>query len=275
MLTYTLKKTPGHPLYEQLYQNIRDDIAAGRLPAGSRLPSKRVLAAHLGVSVVTVESAYAQLLAEGYAEARPRSGVYVCAIGSSVPVQPPHMPSLPQPTAPEPLFDLSGGTGEDVPFPASVWVRTMREVIADKRLMQPVDFAGAPELRAAIAAHLEQARGLRVSPEQIFIGAGTEYLYGLIVQLLGRRLRYAVEDPGYRKISGIYAANDVTVCPIGLDSEGLSVEALRASGAQIAPYFPGAPLSYGHCHAHPPPQCAAGVGRRGPGAVYHRGRLRQ
>lgn len=238
MLTYTLKKTPGHPLYEQLYQNIRDDIAAGRLPAGSRLPSKRVLAAHLGVSVVTVESAYAQLLAEGYAEARPRSGVCVCAIGSSVPVQPPHMPSLPQPTAPEPLFDLSGGTGEDVPFPASVWVRTMREVIADKRLMQPVDFAGAPELRAAIAAHLEQARGLRVSPEQIFIGAGTEYLYGLIVQLLGRRLRYAVEDPGYRKISGIYAANDVTVCPIGLDSEGLSVEALRASGAQIAHISP-------------------------------------
>ena len=92
MLTYTLKKTPGHPLYEQLYQSIRDDIAAGRLPAGSRLPSKRVLAAHLGVSVVTVESAYAQLLAEGYAEARPRSGVYVCAIGSGVPVQPPHMP---------------------------------------------------------------------------------------------------------------------------------------------------------------------------------------
>ena len=91
MLTYTLKKTPGHPLYEQLYQSIRDDIAAGRLPAGC-LPSKRVLAAHLGVSVVTVESAYAQLLAEGYAEARPRSGVYVCAIGSSAPVQPPHMP---------------------------------------------------------------------------------------------------------------------------------------------------------------------------------------
>ena len=164
MLTYTLKKTPGHPLYEQLYQSIRDDIAAGRLPAGSRLPSKRVLAAHLGVSVVTVESAYAQLLAEGYAEARPRSGVYVCAIGSSAPVQPPHMPSLPQPSAPEPLFDLSGGTGEDVPFPASVWVRTMREVIADKRLMQPVDFAGAPELR--------------VSPEQIFIGARPARLAG-------------------------------------------------------------------------------------------------
>lgn len=150
MLTYTLKKTPGHPLYEQLYQSIRDDIAAGRLPAGSRLPSKRVLAAHLGVSVVTVESAYAQLLAEGYAEARraaacmsvPSAAASLCSL--------PHMPSLPQPTAPEPLFDLSGGTGEDVPFPASVWVRTMREVIADKRLMQPVDFAGAPELRAAL-----------------------------------------------------------------------------------------------------------------------------
>ena len=233
MLTYTLKKTPGHPLYEQLYQNIRDDIAAGRLPAGSRLPSKRVLAAHLGVSVVTVESAYAQLLAEGYAEARPRSGVYVCAIGSSAPVQPPHMPSLPQPTAPEPLFDLSGGTGEDVPFPASVWVRTMREVIADKRLMQPVDFAGAPELRAAIAAHLEQARGLRVSPEQIFIGAGTEYLYNLIVQLLGREAVYSVEDPGYSKAARIYALGGARTAPVLVDEGGVSLRSLEMSGAQI------------------------------------------
>mgnify|MGYP005977215097 CR=1 FL=1 len=80
MLTYTLKKTPGHPLYEQLYQSIRDDIAAGRLPAGSRLPSKRVLAAHLGVSVVTVESAYAQLAAEGYIVSREKSGYFVVQI---------------------------------------------------------------------------------------------------------------------------------------------------------------------------------------------------
>ena len=238
MLTYTLKKTPGHPLYEQLYQSIRDDIAAGRLPAGSRLPSKRVLAAHLGVSVVTVESAYAQLLAEGYAEARPRSGVCVCAIGSSVPVQPPHMPSLPQPTAPEPLFDLSGGTGEDVPFPASVWVRTMREVIADKRLMQPVDFAGAPELRAAIAAHLEQARGLRVSPEQIFIGAGTEYFYALLVQFLGRSRRFAIEDPCHRTLAQVYKKSGAEVVPISMDESGVRVEELEASGAQIVHLSP-------------------------------------
>ena len=125
MLDYNLEDRGEKSLYDYLYQRIRDDITSGAIGAGDRLPSKRALAQHLGVSVVTVESAYAQLLAEGYAEARPRSGVYVCAIGSSVPVQPPHMPSLPQPSAPEPLFDLSGGTGEDVPFPASVWVRTM------------------------------------------------------------------------------------------------------------------------------------------------------
>ena len=238
MLTYTLKKTPGHPLYEQLYQSIRDDIAAGRLPAGSRLPSKRVLAAHLGVSVVTVESAYAQLLAEGYAEARPRSGVYVCAIGSSAPVQPPHMPSLPQPTAPEPLFDLSGGTGEDVPFPASVWVRTMREVIADKRLMQPVDFAGAPELRAAIAAHLEQARGLRVSPEQIFIGAGTEYFYALLAQFLGRGQRFAIEDPCHRTLAQVYSRSGAEVVPVPMDESGIRVAELEESGAQIVHVSP-------------------------------------
>lgn len=152
MLTYTLKKTPGHPLYEQLYQSIRDDIAAGRLPAGSRLPSKRVLAAHLGVSVVTVESAYAQLLAEGYAEARPRSGVYVCAIAAaSLCSRRICRPCRSRPRRSR-CSTSAAARARTCRSPASVWVRTMREVIADKRLMQPVDFAGAPELRAAIAA---------------------------------------------------------------------------------------------------------------------------
>ncbi len=194
MLTYTLKKRPAIRSMSSCTR-----ASATILPPDGCLPGPACRQARAGRPSGRERRHGGERLCpaagRGLCRGAPRSGVYVCAIGSSVPVQPPHMPSLPQPTAPEPLFDLSGGTGEDVPFPASVWVRTMREVIADKRLMQPVDFAGAPELRAAIAAHLEQARGLRVSPEQIFIGAGTEYLYGLIVQLLGRRLRYAVEDP--------------------------------------------------------------------------------
>ena len=240
MLTYTLEKGSGKSLYAALYEYIREDIRAGRLTAGTRLPSKRALSANLGVSVATVENAYAQLIAEGYAESRERSGVYVCAIGASVRPMPGAfaVPSAQQ--AEKPLFDLSGGSGEDVPFPFSVWARTMRAVMNElgKDILKPVDFRGAPELRRAIAAHLYQSRGLRVSGEQIVVGAGNEYLYGLLVQLLGRDVRYAVEDPGYPKITDIYKANDAAVAHIPLDGEGMRVDALRESGAQIAHISP-------------------------------------
>lgn len=240
MLTYTLERGSGKSLYASLYEHIRTDIETGALPADTRLPSKRALAENLGISVVTVESAYAQLIAEGYARSRERSGVYVCAIGT--------LPQMPSPVicAPEPrkttppLFDLSGGGGEDVPFPFSVWAKTMRDVLAvrGKSLLKPVDFRGAPELRTAISDHLLQSRGLRVSPEQIVVGAGNEALYGLLVQLLGRRQVYAVEDPGYRKITGIYRANDVDIRHIPLDADGICPRALADSGAQIAHISP-------------------------------------
>lgn len=239
MLTYTLEKKKGHSLYAALYEYIRDDILSGQLAAGSRLPSKRALATNLGVSIATVESAYAQLIAEGYAQTRQRSGVYVCAIGEPFKKLSP-VCFQEQITARKPLLDLSGGGGEDVSFPFSVWAKTMRTVIAElgEEILQPVDFRGALELRKAIADHLYQSRGLAVSPQQIVIGAGNEYLYGLLVQLLGRDRRYGVEDPGYGKILEIYRANDVSVSRIPLDGEGMSVEELTCSGAEVAHISP-------------------------------------
>ena len=240
MLTYMLEKGSGKSMYAALYELIREDIRAGRLPAGARLPSRRTLAANLGISTITVESAYAQLIAEGYAESHERSGVFVCAVGEAVPAQDLPQPPCAEETEEKPLLDLSGGGGEDVPFPFSVWARTMRTVISErgKDLLHPVDFRGARELREAIAGHLYRVRGLRVSPEQIVVGAGNEYLYGLMVQLLGRDRRYAVEDPGYPKITGIYQANDVAVSPIPHDAAGMSFRALEESGAEIAHISP-------------------------------------
>lgn len=239
MLTYSLKKTPGQSLYAALYDSIRADIVSGRLGAGSRLPSKRALAANLGVSVMTVESAYAQLIAEGYVFSRERSGFFVSPIG--VPVPAPAAPAAPpaEEKAP-PLLELSSGGGTDVPFPFSVWVRTMRAVIGEKgeEILRPVDFRGAPELRQAISDHLAQTRGLRISPENIVVGAGNEQLYGLLVQLLGRERIFAVEDPGYGAISGIYRAHDVTLRPIALDAEGLRADLLRQSDATIVHISP-------------------------------------
>ena len=240
MLTYTLEKDRGQSLYTSLYRHIRADIAVGVLKAGDRLPSKRALAANLGVGVVTVETAYAQLIAEGYARAVERSGVYVCAIGDTA--RPASVPLPPEPDTPpqKPLLDLSGGGGEDVPFPFSVWVKTMRTVMAEQgqQILRPVDFRGAPELRRAISDHLYESRGMRVPPERIIVGAGNEHLYGLMVGLLGRQRIYAAEDPGYRKITEIYNVNDVTLRYIPLDEEGLSVCALEKSGADIVHISP-------------------------------------
>lgn len=227
MLTYNLREKLGVSLYEALYEFVRQDIIEGKLTSGEKLPSKRVMAENLGISVMTVENAYAQLIAEGYAESRERSGYYVCDIGELPRRNDPVAFSLSSPK--KELTDLSGGGGRDTLFPFSVWVKIMRQVIRrkGKELLEPVDFRGAYELRCSIAEHLHQSRGLTVRPEQIIVGAGNEYLYTLAIQLLGRDRTYGIEDPCYRKISGIYQANEVRLRHIPLDSEGLQVQHLR------------------------------------------------
>ena len=81
MLTYDFHDQGTDSLYTYLYRRIREDILEGRLAGGEKLPSKRALAAQLGISVITVENAYAQLTAEGYLRAKARSGYYVEEIG--------------------------------------------------------------------------------------------------------------------------------------------------------------------------------------------------
>ena len=105
MRTYLLQPGTAKPLYEQLYRALRRDIEQGLLAAGEKLPSKRKLAAHLKVSVVTVEGAYAQLVAEGYLVAKPKSGYFVAPDGLAALPQP--FPALPGQT--ERPSDTGGG----------------------------------------------------------------------------------------------------------------------------------------------------------------------
>ncbi len=238
MLTYALDRSLKSPLYAQLCEAIRKDITCGALRAGERLPSRRALAAHLGISLATVDAAYGQLEAEGYLSAKARSGFTVCAIGAA-PAITGTEPTFLAPPAPEMQLSLCGG-GEDSAFPLSVWAKTVREVMSQQgaQLLRPVPPQGVTELRRAIAAHLQRARGLRVSPEQIVIGAGNEYLYGLIVQLLGRQARYAVEDPCHRGIAQVYRAQGATLCPLPLDENGLRADLLEESGAGVVHLSP-------------------------------------
>ena len=240
MLTYDLKKSPGVPLYEALYRCIRGDILSGVLRAGEKLPSKRALAANLDVSKITVETAYGQLLAEGYLRTVEKVGYFVEAV-ERLPVTPEAPLAAAIPQEPEPLLDLTGNGPAHFPF--SVWSRLQREVMLDygEKLLLPMPATGIPELRRAIGEHLAAFRGMRVNPDNILLGAGTDFLYNLLLQLLGRDKVYAVEEPGYSKIRRIYEAGGVRCMGAEMDDSGVLPDRLKdAQVLHISPshHFP-------------------------------------
>ena len=194
------------------------DILAGKLSAGEKLPSKRALAANLEVSKITVETAYGQLLAEGYISAREKVGFFVEAVAP--------LTERPAPVAEETEIPKTGvdlTAGGPLHFPFSVWSRLQREVMLDhgEKLLQPLHHQGYGGLRRAIAGHLAGFRAMNVDSENIVIGAGTDHLYNLLIQLLGRHRVYAVEEPGYGKIRQIYAAAGAACVSAGLDGAGV------------------------------------------------------
>lgn len=242
MLTYSMENRDGLPLYEYLYRCIRRDILAGTLTVDERLPSKRALAEHLGVSVITVESAYQQLAAEGYIRSRPRSGFFISQVERSAPAERRPVPRLAE-TEPPPVeivLDLKTNRVDAARFPLSTWARLTRQVLAEEgpALLSPLPQQGLPALRRAICQNLQDERGLSAAPEQVVVGAGAEYLYLLLAQLLGRDTVLAVEDPGYPKIRQVYEKSGVACVPLPLDSEGVNPTALRAARATAAHLSP-------------------------------------
>ncbi len=238
MLTYELKKQPGIPLYEALYRCIREDILSGRLMPGQKLPSKRALAQHLEVSNITVEAAYDQLLAEGYIRSQERVGYFAEAVERRAPAR-----QAAAPPAEQTQWEIDLTVNASTDFPFSVWSRLQRQVMQDfsKELLRPMPNQGLWELRCAIAEHLADFRGMQVSPENILIGAGTDFLYNLLIQLLGRDKIYAVEEPGYGKIRMIYAAGGVKCVSAPMDGMGVIPETLgQAQILHISPshHFP-------------------------------------
>lgn len=260
MLTYSFDDRGMDFLYEHLYKEIKNDILMGNLKAHEKMPSKRALAAHLNVSVVTVENAYSQLLAEGYIYSKPKSGFYVCDVKAEdadvVGVRNACYTSRSEDHVTEHshvirehaespgqnrfFADFVNNSTLSENFPFSTWTKLMRETMMDDRekLMKRSPSGGIFELRKAIADYLYQFRGMSVSPNQIIVGAGTEYLYGLIIQLLGRDSVYGVENPGYQKIQHIYDAYQVKCCYIDMDESGVNIDSLERSGADVVHISP-------------------------------------
>ena len=237
MLTYSFYDRGNEPLYEYLYNQIKKDITSFKLSADEKLPSKRALAKNLNISIITVENAYSQLIAEGYIYSVPKSGFYVCDISSAKPMSE-EKPKRVIKTATDKkkyIADFVNNSMSKDSFPFTVWSKLMREIMSDlsEKLMVRSPSAGVEALRNAIADYLYQFRGMAVEPEQIVVGAGTEYLYGLIIQLLGHEKKYGVEDPGYEKISRIYKSNNVKCEHISLDDNGINIEELEESKSDV------------------------------------------
>lgn len=243
MLTYSFENIGSESLYEYLYRRIKEDILSKKLQVGDRLPSKRSFAKHLNISVITVESAYSQLQVEGYIYSIPKKGYFVSDLDQNEFVHKTrHSQTVLEQDKKEPYFvDFASNTIHPDNFPFPTWTKLMREIIAHEpgeNLLTSAPAGGITALKHAISEHLYEFRGMSVSPEQIIIGAGTEYIYNLLIQLLGHNNLFAVENPGYQKISKVYEKNAVSCCHIPMDKDGISVKELQKSQADIVHLSP-------------------------------------
>lgn len=238
MLTISFRE--DKPLYEQLYNHIRKEIESGKIGPGDKLPSKRALSAHLKISVVTVETAYSLLTAEGYIYSVPGSGYYAERLPGPIRGDRDRLVIPPKPAERQYSFDFRTNLVDTELFPFSVWARLSRELLSSggAELLQSCSGKGVYSLRQAIADHLRSFRGVEAQPEQIVVGAGGEYLTGLLVQLLGRDKVYGVEEPGYVKTRRVFSANCHKVAPIALDGSGAMPESMQAQGVQVAHLTP-------------------------------------
>ncbi len=227
-MKYRISENDGKPAYLQLYAQIRNDVVSGAYPFGAKLPSKRLLAEETGVSVITVEHSYGLLCEEGYVEPRERSGYFVIyrqddfiSRGSDF-------------GAVFPYKDISAAHSLPLLFPFSVIAKTMRKVLSDygERIFERSPNKGCLQLRQALCKYIKRSTGISVSAAAIIVGAGAEYLYGLVVQLLGKGV-YAIEKPSYKKIRQVYEAHGAACDLLELHQDGISSAALQSSDATV------------------------------------------
>lgn len=225
-MKYSVDKRKG-PAYLQIYKQIRDDIISGVFAYNSKLPSKRMLAEESEVSTITIEHAYSLLCDEGYAEAHERSGYYVVfrpSDGFATSTVAAEAKSIP-----------CHSVQVQSTFPYSILSKTMRRVLSNYKelLLEKPPNSGCIEFRTALKHYLARNRGIHVDIDQIIIGSGAEYLYGLIIELLGRDRVIAIESPSYNKIEQVYQTAEIEYEALLLTNDGVDSAALAVTNASI------------------------------------------
>ncbi|MGN4423205.1 PLP-dependent aminotransferase family protein [Bacillus cereus group sp. MYBK30-1] len=236
--TIPLQLKSKTPIYLQIYKYIKREISQGTLPAGKRLPSHRNLALQLNVSRITVESAYQQLIAEGYVESKPKRGIFVAEVDINIMSKSEQIEAYKTNDNIEEQYDYdcSQGLIDQKSFPITNWKRALQETLLqyEDDLFAKEDPQGEFVLREHISKYLYHARGVHSSPDQIIIGAGTQPLLWLLLQLLGSKKEYGIENPGFHRITAMIQSSDLPIHPIPLDDKGIHISALRESRSNVA-----------------------------------------
>ena len=241
-LTMSLNPKSKTPLYEQIYEFIKEEIQNNVIQSGERLPSTRALSKHLAVSRSTVELAYEQLLSEGYVEAIPCKGYFVAKIEGIYQLQKrPEIKVEPISSGvTEYAYDFTPNGVDLNSFPYNVWRKLSKECLIDDkaemfRLGNP---QGEYGLRNAISSYLHQARGIHCHPDQIIIGAGSDYLLMLLTTVIGNCHKVALENPTYGQAYRLFERLSYKVCTVDMDQSGMRIDELEKSGADIAFVMP-------------------------------------
>ncbi len=236
ILTINLNSNSNIPLYIQLYKFIKQEIQMGNMKSNSKLPSKRKLSHYLAISQNTVEAAYEQLMTEGYIISFPRKGYFVSDLQGILEV------NIEKEAVNEKLkkkkiyqYEFYSSRVDVESFPYSIWRKINKEILGEenKELLQIGHSQGDRNLREAINNYLRFSRGVNAKIDNIIIGAGTEYLIQIIINILGRNKRFSVEEPGYYKIKKILKINGVNPIPISIDNQGVNVDRLRESNSEV------------------------------------------
>lgn len=252
-LALSLDNNSKEPLYQQIYNQIKNEITEGKLLPGQRLPSARSFAMFLQVSRSTVDLAYEQLRAEGYIEARQRSGFFICELASynvheiyserltdEVNESDNSVAKKESTTKQQYSYktDFSPYEIDMSVFPTGTWKKISREVISREDLLQKGDAQGDKNLRETLCRYLYNARGVKCLPEQIIVGAGNDYLLLLLEKIMGQRQKVAVENPSYKRACQIFNSFSYELCYVGMDEKGMLPEVLDTLGATLVYCMP-------------------------------------
>lgn len=238
-ITPFLSRSGSEPLYQQLYAFFKRSIHSGYIKPGTKLPSKRMLAKHLNISLTTVEHAYEQLAAEGYLLSKPRKGWFAAEVEGDFAQTAPPPPAEKEPEEHETaanMIDFHHGHVDLASFPVSLWKKTLAKTFDESGhgLFQSGPTAGDLPLRKMIAVYLRESRGVVCSPEQIIIGAGTPVLLQLLCHLFPKGTTVGFEDPGFHRSKTVLKTGGFNVMPIAVDESGISVQDLEQYQPQLA-----------------------------------------